>query len=382
MIKIDFIKKPSTHLIFLAILMLVLFCLSRFQPMDDNFYYLDFSKKLASGQFGFSIPGFHGADFLTAIIYLVSGSEYSVIILDLFFAFACIFMVYLAVAEIFKNKTAAIFAAYLYLLNPLDYTNVLRGGHHTPFIFFTLLGVYLLYKNSKWSWLAMGFSYIIRPFSIALAPLYWQQKKMKQFYFSLIIPAVYVGAEYLQIHRIIIGAHDSLTTGGLFSFQRLILNLGYAFQNYFSIHNFSFLHPLDLADMIHLSPLVTFLAVLAIIYPSRFLFEPRLFKSLVASSALALVIPASFYHLDMWYLWTFNFCLILLALPVIKALPKLVPIIVASFGFQFLYLYLASENSYWLAGNYILFYIFGIIFVTSVIYFLIINKKDENIDCC
>jgi hypothetical protein len=368
------------HLIFLCLLLILLFSQSQFKPMDDSFYYLDFARLLSSGKVDFSIAGFHGADIFTAVVYLFSSSQFSVILVDIIFALLNVFMIYLAVSVLYKNKLAGLMAAYIYVLAPFEYTNALRGGHQTPFIFFTLLGIYLLFKDSKYAFLSFGFSYIIKPFSIALAPLFWYKKKYGQFFLSLIIPVVYVIAEYLQIGRIIIGAHQNLTPGVLFSPAKFLINLGYAAQNYLSIHNFSFINNLSLDDMVHLSPLITFLAIMAVIYPAKFFKEKRFFIALVASAALAILIPASFNHLDMWYLWTFNFSLILLAIPVIFKMAKLIPIVVLSFSFQFLYAYLAFENTYWQAGNYTLFLVYSTILAISIIFSLqfYLPKKDKT----
>ena len=103
-------------------------------------------------------------------------------------------------------------------------------------IFFSLSGLYLLFKNSKWSFLPMGVSYIVRPFAIALFPLFLYKKKYKQLLLSLVIPALYVIAEYVQIGKVFIGVHSDLTVTNVFSIKRFFLNLVYAVQNYFSFH--------------------------------------------------------------------------------------------------------------------------------------------------
>lgn len=376
------IKNPWAHLILLALLLGLLYSRSNIKLMDDSYYYQKFTETLVNeGRLDFSLPGFHGADFLTAPIYFVTHSPYAVAILDMIAAIANIFLIYLAVNQIFKDKKLGVFAAYIYLLNPIDYYNPLRGHHHTPLMALVFLGLYLLFRNSKWTSLSFGFSYIIRPFGIAFAPLFIYQKKIKQLLLSLIVPVVYVILEYWQIGKVFIGAHNDLTPETLFSIKRFILNLGYAFQNYFSIHNYSFLNPLDSLDMIHLSPLITFFALLGVLYPKKYFSDLKLFWFLFASAAIALILPAMFVHLDMWHLWTFNFALILISLPVIVKFTKALPVVVLSFGFQFLYLYLAGKNVFW--NDYTIFIIPVVIFIISIVYtFYQINyKKDENYSC-
>lgn len=380
---LNLIKNPWAHLIFLALLLILLYSQSTIYLMDDSYYYQRFTEKLVNeGQVDFSLPGFHGADFLTAPIYLITRSPFSVAILDIIAAILNIFLIYLATREIFRNEKLGVFAAYIYVLNPLDYSNPLRGHHHTPLIMLILLGLYLLFRNSKLTFLAFGLSYIVRPFGIALAPLFLYKKKIGQFFLSLTIPAAYLIGEYWQIGKIHIGVHTNLTPTTLFSPQRFILNLGYAFQNYFSIHNYSFLNRLDTADMIHLSPFITFLALIGVLYHQKFFTDKKLFLALLASSVIALVIPASFFHLDMWHLWTFNLTLILLALPVIMKFTKLIPFIVLSFFFQFFYTYLTFRDVFW--HNYTIFVIPASILIISLIYtyYQIIFIKNENSNCC
>lgn len=361
------VKNPWTHLVFLALLLIFFYSQSTIRLMDDSFYYQEFTETLVDeGRVDLSVPGFHGADFLTAPIYLLTRSPYSVAILDMIAAILNIFLIYLAAKEIFKNKTMGVMAAYIYLLNPLDYTNPLRGHHHTPLIMLILLSLYLLFKDSKLTFLPLGLSYIVRPFGIALAPLFLYKKKIGQFLLSLTIPAIYALAQYSQIGKLYIGVHRDLTAQTLFSINRFILNLGYAFQNYFSIHNYSFLNPVTPENMIHLSPFITFFALFGVMYYKKYFTDKKLFLALAMSSLFALVLPASFFHLDMWHLWTFNLTLILLALPVLIKFPKILPIIVLSFFFQFLYTYLELQDAFSL--NYTFFVIPLIIFAISLVY--------------
>ncbi len=370
------VKNPWTHLVFLACLLIFIYSQSTIVLMDDNVHYQAFTEKLAKGQFDLSIPGFHGGDFLTLPVYLLTHSKASVAYSEMLSAILAIFTMYLAVKEIYGNKVWAVIAAYIFLLMPFDYALPLRGHHNVSIIFLATLGLYLLFKNSRFAWLVFGLSYITRPFTIALAPLFLYKKKFKQFFLSLIIPAVYVAAQYWQIGRIHLGVHENLTPGSLFSVNRFFLNLAYAFQNYFSIHNYSFLNCLGSYDMIHLSPFITFLALLGFLYQKRYFSDRRLFFALLASAAIALAIPASFFHLDMGYLLVFNLCLIFLALPVITSHWLLPPIVTASFFFQFLYAFLSYQNEYWY--NYSLFVVPVCIFIISLIYAFILRNKSNN----
>ncbi|OGY50288.1 MAG: hypothetical protein A3J65_04635 [Candidatus Buchananbacteria bacterium RIFCSPHIGHO2_02_FULL_45_11b] len=359
-------KNPWSHLIFLALLLALFYGQTSFNLMAGGWYQLFVEKIVDEGQIDFSLPGFHGADFITLPIYYFFRSSRSTAILDIAAAFLNIFLIYLAVKEIFKNKKFGIFAAYLYLLNPFTYANAFRGDHHTPMITFTLLGLYLLFKNSKLAFFAFGLSYISRPFAVALFPLFIYRNKIRQFILSLSIPLIYVIAEYWQTGKIMIGEHPDFTPANLFSLKRFALNLIYAFQNYFSVHNYSFLNSVAPGDMIHLSPFISFLALIGILNYKKYFPDKKLFYSLLISAAIALFIPASFYHLDMWYLWVFNFLLILLALPVLVKFTKIIPLVALSFFFQFFYVYLTYRHIFW--NGYGIFLIPGAILIVSLIY--------------
>lgn len=376
----NLIKNPWSHLIFLAWLLIFFYSQSSFDLTGGGQYQVFVEKLVSQGQIDFSIPGFHGADFLTLPIYFFSRSHQSVVIFDMLAAILNIFLIYLAVKEIFKNEKFGVFAAYLYLLNPFTYANALRGDHHTPMIMLILLGLFLLFKDSKLAFLAFGLSYIVRPFGIALAPIFFYKKKFFQFFLSLSIPLIYLAAEYRQIGRIMIGEHPGLTPANLFSLERFFLNLIYAFQNYFSVHNYSFLNYVTYDDMIHLSPFISFLAVIGVLNHKKYFSDKKLFLALLAGAAIALFIPASFYHLDMWYLWVFNFLLILLALPVAAKFIKIIPLVALSFFFQFFYVFLTFRSTS-ANGYYGIFLVPAIIFTISLIYTfyqIFINKSESQ----
>lgn len=370
------ICKPWTHIIFLFLLMSFVFLNTRVSPQDDGFLYQEFAKKLAQGKIDFSIPGFHGADFFGAIIFLVTGSHLSIYFFDIICALLLIPLIYLAVKEIFQDKLLGVMAAYLYLLMPFDYFNAFRGGHQTAFFLFFVLALYLLFKNSKLTFLVYGFSLITKPFSIALLPFFIYKKKMKQFFLSLIIPITYIFFQFQQTGKLMIGVHPNLTTTNLFDLKRLFPNLIYAFQNYFSIHNFSPLNNLYLMDMVHISPLITVLAMFLIFYPKKYLISRSLYITLLSSLFIALLIPASFHSLNMWYLLVFNFILVLLALKALVYYKRLIPLVVFSFSFQFFYNYLSAKGSYF--NNYVSFIIPLIIFLISLVFVFNYRQNEDS----
>ena len=359
--------KPAFHLALLFVLLGFVFLQTKIVQMDDGFLYQKFAETLVKEQrLDMSIPGFHGPSLFAALIYWLTGSNYSINYFEIIAALLTIIFIYLAAKEIFQSQLAGILASYLYVLTPLHYFMAFRGFIWASFLFFITLTLYLLYKKPQFSFLSLGLALITKPFAVCLLPFFIYKRKVKQFFLALIFPVLYLAIQLSQIQRVIIGAHQNLTAGELFGPSRLIPNLFYAFQNYFSIHNYSPLQPLHFMDMIHLSPFISFLALLAIFYPRKYFHDLKLYYTLMAFAFFSLIIPASFHHLDMYYLTTFNLALIFLALLPLVEYEKLWPLIVASFAFQFFYTYLSYREAFW--GSYIIFVIPVTIFIISLIY--------------
>lgn len=265
-------SKPSFHLTFLTLLLLILFLLTAIPSANDSVYQV-FTEKIAQGQLDLTILGFHGADFLAVPIFLIFKTHNAVIYLDLILALLSVPMFYLLGKEIFQSKKNGLFLAYAYVLMPLDYLNGFRGDHHIAFIFFFALGLYLILKKSWWSSLVVGFSYIIKPYAIFATPFFWAKKMYKQFFASLIIPIIYLVIQTSQKSQIVIGDHPELTPESLFNLKKFFLNLVYALQNIFSLHSFSPFNSAYLTDMSHITPIIMFLAIIAIF--KKVYLEPR-----------------------------------------------------------------------------------------------------------
>ncbi len=371
----SFFKKPTHHLIFLTVLLIVVFCFWSPHQTDDGGVYQAFVEKMINnGKIDLSIPGFHGADFLAVPIYFLTGSHYAIYWLDILAALFLIWLIYFLLKEIYNNSWFGVVGAYIFVLMPFELFNALRGGHQTTFFAVTILAIFLLLKDKTWSWLLFGFSMIIRPFSVALTPFYIYKRRYKQLILSFVIPIVYVGAQYLQVGRIIIGQHPELNAEKLFSFERFFLNIIYSVQNYFSVHNFSPYNHLYNMDMVHLSPFVTFFAVLTIFYWKKYFQDHKFFYTILSSCVIAFLIPSSFYRVDLWYFGMFNVLLVVLALPALFEFKKLWPLAVFTFSYQFFYFYLSY--GYLFIWPLIVFLIPVAVLGISVVYFL---KKEYRI---
>ncbi len=361
------ITNPKFHLLFITILLLICFCFWQPTPMDDGGNYQAFIEKLVDqGKIDFSIPGFHGGDFIAAIIYFITHFHYATYLVDILAALLIAPLIYLVVKKIYGYESWAVCAAYLSALMPFQTFNALRGGHITLHLFFALWALYLLLKNKNYNWLILGISYTIYPFSIVLVPFYIYKKQLKQLFLSFIIPVIYLTGQWLQIGKIMMGQHANLAAGQLFSLKRFIPNIVYGLQNYLSIHNFSPYNPLYKMDMIHLSPLITVLTIIGIFYFSRYFAERKLFYTLTAFAILAFLLPVSFYRIDMFYFWMFNLSLIFLVLPVLAKYQRFIPFIIFTFSYQFFYFSLSYGRLF--IWPYIVYIIPAAIFVIGLFY--------------
>lgn len=363
-------SNPKTHIIFLMFLIFTTMLFWKPMPWDDGVFGQIFAERIVKeGIIDLSLGGFHGADFFVAIFYFFTRSEWAVYLTDFIFALLMIPMIYLVAKESFDSEKLGVFAAYIYALMPLEYFNSVRGGHQTVHWFLSLLAVYLLFKNKSWNWVVLGWSYLVRPFSIAFAPFWIYKKKYKELVMSFTIPIIYMLAQFKQIGAVLIGNHPELTTQSLVNPKRFIPNIIYTVQNFFSIHNYSPINNVYYSDMIRFSPFITFLAVLGIFYYKEYFKNKKLFWTLISFAAIACAIPCSFYRMDMNYIGFFHLALIFLSLPVIEKYERLLPLIAATSAFGFLYFYLSYGHNFYFP--YILFLIPAVVLVMSMGYVII-----------
>ena len=376
----NLIKNPWFYLSTMMLLMALLFIFGNITPLDDAFLYQSFAEKIVNqGEIDLSIAGFHGADFFVAIIYFFTHSSFSVYYLDIILAILSIPLFFLVFKKIFNNALLGLLVCFWYMMSPHIYTNAFRGGHQTSFLFFTLLGLFFLFYKPKYSFI-FGISYIIKPFSIALAPIFLYKKQYKQLLLSFIFPITYMITQYFQIGRLIIGSHSDLAVGILFSFKRFVLNIVYAFQNYFSIHGFSPINNVYFDDMIRISPLITFFAIFAIFYHKQFFKNTKFYWFVLLSTTIGFVIPTSFFRFDYNYYLIFDLTLVLLSLPPIIKYYKFLPLIVFSLFFQFFYSFLANPTYFSsIESKIILFFIPVYILIISLFFVYYKVKHHKNI---
>ncbi len=358
-------------------------------PLDDNFAYQRFIETLAQGKVDLSIPGFQGASFLALPLYLLTRSPLTNIWFQVLCAALLVPAAALAASSLLRDRLQVILFTYAMALMPFYFFLALRGFTFASFTLFVLLTLWLRGRGSVWAWAPLALSLLIKPFSIALLPLFllWQpEATMKtlwhrgwvQLLLAIILPALYAATQYLQVGRLIIGAHENINQLNVFQWWRLPLNAAHGVQMLFSIHNFYFPDPgkTGLGNMTHSSPLLLFLGLFSLLYPRQFWKDRRLAGTILLSALLAFLLAASLDHLDHFYLETCVLLLTLASIPVVARYKLLLPLVLVTFHFQFFYLYLNYRGEFFMDTS--LFWIVAIIDAMAVIWTLLWVSSSWN----
>jgi hypothetical protein len=134
----------------------------------------------------------------------------------------------------------------------------------------------------------------------------------------------------------------------VFVLSKFPLNLAHGIQMLFSIHNYYFLDPAKTSagNLVHSSPLLMFLGVFSFLYPADRWKDRKLLLALGLSFLMAYILAALLDHMDHWYMETSVLLLVLLAIPCIAEYLLLLPLLLITLHFQFLYLYLMWRGTY------------------------------------
>ncbi len=343
---------PLTHVLFLTLVVGIVLLRSRPFPLDDNFQYQRFIESLASGKLDLSIPGFQGASFFAVFLFLLTRSPLANIYFQLLCAALLVPAAFLAARSLLADRLQTILFAYCVALMPFLSFIALRGFTFPSFTLCVLLTLWLRGRGSAFAWLPFTVSLLIKPFSIALLPLFllWSPAEKEtgwsrgwvQFLGALVLPALSVLAQYAQVGHVIVGAHEALSQANVFRWGRLPLNALHGVQMLFSIHNFYFVDPArtGLGNMTHSSPLLLAFGIVALLYPAEFFRHRRLAGALLLSALLAFLLAASLDHMDHFYMETCVLLLTLASMPFIARYRLMIPLALLTLHFQFFYLYL------------------------------------------
>ncbi|MFH1670637.1 MAG: glycosyltransferase 87 family protein, partial [Patescibacteria group bacterium] len=187
-------------------------------PDRDFFFYQAFIEKLASGEFDFSIPGFHGSNVFALPWYWITSSEFAAIEIQLFFALILPLCAYLAGKALFDSKWHGLMLAGIITMMPFVSVISKIGYTSSGLFVLMLLTIYGVCRGRWWAGVTFGLAILTKPFALALLPLLWikrptEGKKLLRYQALLVgisIPVLYVIVQYLQVGHVIVGVHPEL----------------------------------------------------------------------------------------------------------------------------------------------------------------------------
>ena len=324
-------------------------------PDRDFFFYQAFIGKLASGEFDFSTPGFHGSNVFALPWYWITNSEMAAIEIQLFFSLLLPLCAYLAGRELFNSKWHGLMLAGIITMMPFVSVISKIGYTSSGLFVLMLLTIYGVCRGRWWAGVTLGLAILTKPFAIALLPLVWIKRSQKGTIISrnkiiligFLIPTIYVVVQYIQVGHLIVGVHPELSeTNILLPFKKIALNLAYALQVLFSIHNYHYPNPGGTGheNLLHTTPLLMFLGLFAFLAPSKFFPDRRLFLALLMGAVIGFGMNAVVATMNEYYMQAGMLFVILATLPVLKKYPLWIPFVLATLHFQWFYFYLAFSE--------------------------------------
>ncbi len=355
----------------LMILIAITFLMATPGPNDDHYLYQKFIESLAAGKIDLTIAGFHGTDIFGLVAYIFTRSPLSQIYGLMLPAIALPMLGFLTGRALFRDLFSGIALATILAMMPFISFVCLRGWTGPGYWFWMLLTIFLAARKSNWTGLPWAFAILTKPFAIVLLPvilvLYGvtggilrnQKPETRNLLRSIITATLLVLAyftlEYLQLGRLVIGAHEDLSPGGTIQGPiRILMNLAHSLQILFSVHNYYFPTPslTGPGNLMHTSPVLIFLGLFGIFSPRNYWKDLRLPIALLLGAAGGIAMNALLDHMDHFYMEASIFLLILAALPVLKKHPLWIPITFATLHFQWLYFYLQFRTGFALGHEF------------------------------
>ncbi|MFH1670678.1 MAG: hypothetical protein ABIA92_03765, partial [Patescibacteria group bacterium] len=161
------------------------------------------------------------------------------------------------------------------------------------------------------------------------------------------IPVLYVIVQYLQVGHVIVGVHPELNEATVWQGpMKVLMNLAYALQVLFSVHNYHYPNPGGTGheNLLHTTPILMFLGLFAFLSPSKFFPDRRLFLALLMGAAIGFGMNAIVATMNEYYMQVGMLLVIIAALPVLKKYPLWIPVVLATLHFQWFYFYLAFSE--------------------------------------
>ncbi len=362
--------KVPRHYSVLAIAVLsliLLFVFSEIALMDDGISYARFTRTLAEeGRMDFvNNTGAMGLPFLSIPIYLLTGSDNSIVYTSMILAILSIPLIFCVTKKLFDSERAGVYAVLLFLLMPAPYVSLLRGLVETATVFSILLFLYFLLKKSRLTPVVYCLSCIVKPFNFCLLPLFLRdflsKKKILFLAASALIGLGYLTINYMQTGEILhafVPASEIIYENRIPEFAE---NFHFELRNFLSIisHLFAPEHGAAIA------PIVIVIGIYGIFKKQRkwlwVIAINIIFVSLLAASLPKYLLPTIVLSL-------------IFAAELISRHIKLFPLVLVNSVSVFLYINETSSALYWSKGE-----VWFLLTFVAVILAWIFYEKDQLI---
>ena len=317
-------------------------------PDRDFFFYQRFIEMLATGRLDLTIPGFHGSDLLAVPWYLFSRSPIAEIEFQMVAALLVPLSAYLAGRSFFRGKWEGIALAGIFTMMPFYSLIGLTGYTAAAYTVLMLLTVAGACRKAFWTWVTWGLAMTTKPFAVALLPILLLKQPQAQAWIKrygviilgLLIPLVYAAIQYFQAGRLIVGVHPELDESTVWQGPvKVLLNIAYALQILFSVHNYDYPNPAGTGheNLLQTTPILVFLGLFALLYPREYFPDRRTYLALLAGVVIGLGMNAFIATMNHYYMQAGVLVLIFASIPVLKRHPLWAPFVLATLHFQWFY---------------------------------------------
>lgn len=317
---------------------------------DATSYHYFMDRLIEDRTVDFSQSGFVGAILPAIVVHLLVPFNHSFAITQVFFALLTLPLFYLVTLRLFKSQEMAVMGVLVWAMMPELIFSGFYGFPQGVSNFASLLAIYLVLGESRWAWAAWYWAVIAKPFALAVGVFFIAKKWWRQMVIVGGLGVLYLAGQWSIHGRLILGVHPELSLSETVTPTRIGYNLASMPPILFSLHGYNALGefsgnaPTSMGDRLHTSPLIVVFALVSVLYFKNEFADEIVYWQVVGFSAAGLMLACLAMFVDPLYLQTFTIGAIWLSLPVLKKYPLLLPIVMGTMAYQFVYTYLSGIN--------------------------------------
>lgn len=177
----------------------------------DGQEYLAFVKSLAEGKIDFTHYGCHGQSIMSLPVYLITGSDLSVVYTSFILLFLSSVLLYKLGARLFNSPVVGVLLFVCLWELPGIWQDMLSGCTAAGIVFATSINMYLCMTKNKLAYLTLPLGLLFRPYLICLFPMllydmqnrnWWSLYKNILLYIGVQIVTAYCFISYQQTGKL------------------------------------------------------------------------------------------------------------------------------------------------------------------------------------